>query len=34
MFTRRSLLGTGAAALAGTALHLPVAAAPGDFVTR
>jgi len=35
MFTRRSVLGSGAAALAGTALPLPVAAAsPGDFVTR
>ncbi|MBQ1499093.1 MAG: cellulase family glycosylhydrolase [Sphingomonas sp.] len=37
MFTRRSVLGSGAAALAGAALSLPAAAnpaAPGDFVTR
>lgn len=37
MFTRRSVLGSGTAALAGAALSLPAAAnpaAPGDFVTR
>ena len=35
MFTRRSVLGSGGAALAAAALPLPAtAAAPGDFVTR
>jgi mannan endo-1,4-beta-mannosidase len=33
MITRRSVLGSAAAALAGSALPLPAAAAPGDFVT-
>jgi len=34
MITRRSVLGSTAAALAGAALPLPANAAPGDFVTR
>jgi len=34
MITRRSVLGSTAAALAGAALPLPATAAPGDFVTR